>query len=61
MLIRSLNDHDDYAISLIRSTFASIPFEYQFDVLDQIHFEDCLRAYENIKNLPSCTVLMKKK
>lgn len=61
MLIRSLNDHDDYAVSLIRSNFANIPFEYQFDVLDQIHFEDIQQSFNNIQNYSNCIVLMKKK
>lgn len=61
MLIRSLNDHDDYAVSLIRSTFANIPFEYQFDVLDQIRFEDLKQTFETILKNPSSFVFMKKK
>ncbi len=61
MLIRSLNDHDDFAISLIRSSFANVPFEFQFNVVDQIQFEDCLRVFNNLSNLPNCTVFMKKK
>lgn len=61
MMIRSLNDHDDYAISLIRSTFLKIPFEYQFDVLDQIQFDDVVKAFESIKNYPNSFVFMKKK
>ncbi len=61
MLIRSLNDHDDYAVSLIRSMFNQIPFDYQFDVLNQIQFEDCIKAFETIKNYSNSLVFMKKK
>lgn len=61
MLIRSLNEQDDCAVSYIRSQFSNIPFEYQFDVLDLIRFDDLKSAFRTLNDMPSSLIFMKKK
>lgn len=57
-MIRSLDDHDDYAVTWIRSYFQKIPFEYQFDVLDSIDASFLLSLQAQLIQSPNALVKM---
>lgn len=60
-MIRSLDDHDDYAITWIRSFFQGLPFENQFSVLDTID-EIFIRSVQaNILDCSTSLVVMSPK
>lgn len=61
LLVRSLDDHDDYAHSLIRSIFQKIPFEQQFKLIESIEVKDVLQSARHFKDSPTAMVWMKKK
>jgi len=61
LLIRSLDDHDDFALSLIRSQFIHIPFDQQFNILDSITYEEVLGSNRYFNSDKTCSVWMKSK
>lgn len=61
LLIRSLDDHDDFALNLIRSQFNRIPFEQQFTLLDGINLKEILESQKFLNADNTCSVWMKAK
>lgn len=59
-LIRSLNNHDDYAMGMMRSIFNRFSFEEQFEVLDRIKTEDFNEMHSILSNCDHSLVFMKK-
>lgn len=59
-LIRSLNQHDDYAMGMMRSIFNTISFEKQFEILDQINADELKDLNIMLKSCDRSIVFMKK-
>jgi hypothetical protein len=60
-LLRQFDDHDDYAITLIRSRFNSIEITDSIDCLKEIQFSDLLDINNEIQTLDTAFVKMNKK
>lgn len=57
-MIRSLDDHDDYAVTWIRSYFQTVPFEYQFEVLKTIDANFLRELQKQLQQSPNSLVKM---
>jgi len=60
-LLRQFDDHDDYAITLIRSRFNSIEITDSINCLKEILFKDLLDIKDEILSLDTAFVKMNKK
>lgn len=58
LMLRALDDHDDYAVTYIRSFFNGIPFENQLTILEDITFKDILDSRQWLNPKRTATVLM---
>lgn len=59
LMLRSLDDHDDYALSYIRSRFNKIPFEKQLEIVKEISVDDILESRKLLETDERCIVVMK--
>jgi hypothetical protein len=60
-LLRQFDDHDDYAITLIRSKFNSIEITDSINCLKEIQFNDLINIKDEILKLDTAFVKMNKK
>jgi predicted Zn-dependent peptidase len=60
-MIRSFDDHDDYALSLIRSDFLQIPLDASISVIEAIELNDLIEMQERIIQSPTVLVKMRSK
>ncbi len=60
-LLRQFDDHDDYAITLIRSKFTDIDIMASIECLKKVEFEDLLSIKDEISMLDTAFVKMNKR